>query len=138
MAGTANSIITPQSPREAVAVTSTATSAAPYTAPTNTAALLTVGANGGRYTRLRSRPRNTVTATVLLLFVSYDAGVTKSLIDSVLMSAYTAAVTTLNPGTDWGYSDDNPLILGPNAVLYVAQTVTMADGIVTEIEGSDY
>jgi hypothetical protein len=139
MTGTANSIITPQTPQSAACVTTTATGAAPYSStPTNTQLLMTAGSAGSRVTRLRSRPRNTVTATVLLLFISYDGGTTKLLVDSVLMGAYTAATTTLNPVTDWGYSDLIPMFLAAGAKLYVAQTVTLTDGIVTEIEYGDY
>jgi hypothetical protein len=139
MPTTANSIITPQVPKSNAVVTTTATAAAPYGAtPTNTQKLATMGANGGRVVRLRSRPRNTVTATNLLLFVSFDGGITKLLIDSVLMPAFTVAASTAIPSTDWGYSDLNPMMLASNAELYVANGVTLTDGIVTEIEWSDY
>ena len=139
MAGTANSIITPQTPKANTAVSSTATAAAPYTStPTNSVLLATMGANGGRVTRIRSVPRNTVTATVVLLFLSLDAGATKVLLDDILMAAYTASTTTLVPKIDWGYSETNAMPLPAGAQLYIAQTVTMTDGIATEIEWGDY
>lgn len=137
MAVTANSIITPQTPKAAAVTTTTANTT--YTdSPSNTATLLTVGANGGRVTRIRSIPRATVTATALHLFLSTDSGTTKKLIDSVLVSAHTVAATTAIPETDWGYSADNPLILPANAILYVSQAVTLADGIDHQAEWADY
>lgn len=137
MAVSANSIITPQTPKAAAVVTTTANTT--YTSsPTNTGTLLTAGANGARVTRIRSIPRATVTATAMHLFLSTDGGTTKVLIDSVLVSAHTVAATTAIPETDWGYSDDNPLILPESAILYVSQAVTLADGIVTEAEWADY
>lgn len=137
MAVTANSIITPQTPKAACVTTTTSNTT--YTdGPTNTATLLTAGANGARVTRIRSIPRATVAATSLQLYMSTDGGTTKKLIDSKLMSAHTVATTTAISTTDWGYSDSNPLILPANAILYVAQAVTLADGIDTFAEWADY
>ena len=134
---TPNSIITPQTPRAAAVVTTSANTT--YTSsPSNTGTLITAGANGARVTRIRSTPRASATATGLHLFLSTDGGTTKLLIDSVLMSAHTVAATTAIPQTDWGYSEDNPLILPANAILYVSQAVTLSDGIVTEAEWADY
>lgn len=132
-----NSIVTPQTPKAAVAVTDTANTA--YTgSPSNAQPLVTAGANGARVTRIRSIPRGAVTATGMHLFLSTDGGTFKQLIDSVLVGAHTVAATTAIPKTDWGYSDDNPLILPANAILYVSQAVSMASGIVTEAEWADY
>lgn len=137
MAVTANAIVTPQAPKGAAVISTTANTT--YTSsPTNTQGLAIIGPNGGRVTRIRSMPRATVTATMLQLFMSTDSGTTKVLIDSALMGAHTVAVTTAIPKTDWGYSEDNPLVLPANAILYVAQAVSLVDGIVTEIEWADY
>lgn len=135
--GTPNSIITPQTPKSAIALTLLAETA--YAAPvTGAVKLLTFGASGGRLTRLRSRPRATVTATGLHLYLSLDAGVTKVLIDSALMAAHTVAVTTKIPETDWLYTDVNPLIGAPNAELWISQAVALAGGIAHEAEWADY
>jgi hypothetical protein len=139
MAAPKNSIITPQIPQAAVVVTTTATAAAPYgQTPTNTVQLAGMGANGGRVTRIRSRPTNTVTATSMLLFLSIDNGAHKLLIDSTLLPAQTVSATQAVTGTDWGYSDASPMILPANSQLYVANAVTSTDGIATEIEWADY
>lgn len=137
MTVTANSIITPQTPRAATAVAATANSTYSDT-PTNTVALITAGANGARITKLTALARATVTATELQLFRSLDAGTTKRFFRSKLMAAYTVAQTTENVATDFGYSDDNPLVLGANEVLYAAIGVTLGGGIVFSAEGADY
>lgn len=133
----ANEFISPQTPQANVVVTTTANTT--YTnAPTNTQVLATMGSSGGRVTRIRSTPRATVAATGLHLFLSTDGGTTKVLIDSVLVAAHTVAAATEIPSTDWGYSDDNPLILKAGAILYVSQAVSLTDGIAHAIEWGDY
>lgn len=137
MAVTPNSIVTPQGPKAAAVVTTTANTT--YTnSPTNTQVLATMGANGGRVTRLRSTPRATVAATALHLFLSTDGGTTKVLIDSLLIAAHTVAATTEIPSTDWGYSEDNAMTLPAGAILYVSQAVNLTDGIAHNIEWADY
>jgi hypothetical protein len=137
MAVTPNSIITPQTPKEAVNVVSTAETS--YTTPVNTALLFTAGSNGSRVTKITSMPRATVTATNLLLFVNAAPSNTQLfLIDSVLMAANTLATNTATPRTDWGYSDTTPLYIAANASVYVAAQVALANGIVTKVEYADY
>lgn len=133
---TPNSIITPQTPMTASAVTTTANTT--YTdAPTNTQLLLDATA-AGRVTRISAMPRATVTATMLQLYLSKDGGVTKRLINSKLMSAHTIQVTTAIPATDFGYSDLNPMLLEAGDSLYVAQAVTLADGVCWDAEWAAY
>lgn len=137
MAATPNKFISPQVVKAATAVTTAAETA--YHAPvTAVVKLATFGPNGGRVTRLRSRPRATATATGLHLYLSTDAGVTKTLIDSALLAAHTVAPTTKIPETDWLYSDVNPLIGPANGELWISQAVALANGIVHEIEWGDF
>lgn len=135
MSGTANSIITPQGPRSSNALVTTANTTY-STTPTNSVALFTAGANGARITRIGAIPQATVTASQLQLFRSRDAGTTKTFFASVLMAAYTMATTTAATPTDFGYSDDNPLILAPNEVIYAAAAVTQ--NVAFNAEGADY
>lgn len=138
MAVTANSIITPQAPKAATVV-ATAANTDYDDIPANVAgALITAGPNGARVTRLYAIPRATVTATQLQLYRSTDAGVTKRLFESALMAAYTMAATTDCPVTDFGYSDDNPLILAAGEVVYPAIGVALAAGVVFVAEWADY
>lgn len=137
MALSPNSIVTPQTPRSAVVVTTTANTTL-TSSPTNTAVAFTAGANGSRITKVTSTPRATVTATGLRAYLSTDGGTTKTLLTSVLMSAHTVANTTAIPVTDWGFSEENPLILPANAILYLDQAVSLSDGIAHFVMGADY
>lgn len=136
MAVTGNNVITPQAPKSGVAVCTTANSTYSDT-PTNTQKLLTAGPNGARVTKVSALARATNTATELQLFVSYDAGSTKKLINSKLMAAYTVAQTTGQTPTDFGYSEDTPLLLAANAEIYAAIGVTNT-GVVFAAEWGDY
>lgn len=132
MAGTANSIITPQTPKAAHVVTTTANSTY-TTTPTNSVLLMTAGANGARLTRLHGIPIATVTtANQLQVFRSIDTGTTKHFADSAVMATYTMAQTTAAPKTDFGYSDSNPMILAPGEQLYVATGQTQSVDWVAE------
>lgn len=120
MAVTANSIVTPQTPKSGIANVATANTTY-TTSPTNTALLVTAGANGARLTRLHAIPLATVTtANQLQVFRSADAGTTKRFADSAVMATYTMAQSTAAPKTDFGYSDSNPMILVANETIYVA------------------
>lgn len=135
MAVTANSIITPQAPKSAAAnLPSGATNATYTTSPTNSVLLLTAGANGGRLTRLQAIPCATVgTANQVQAFRDNGtAGASKFFFDSALMATYTMAQSTEAPTTDFGYSDDNPLILQPNERLYMAQGQSVSINVVAE------
>lgn len=139
MAVTPNSIVTPQTPKTGTCVCTTANSNLTDT-PTNTQVLFTAGANGARLTRVAAIPRATVTATQLQLFRSSDGGTTKRFFDSKLMAAYTMAQTTAATPTTFDYTDDNPLILAANEVVYAAIGVTPASSgtIGFHAEGADY
>jgi hypothetical protein len=138
MAGTANSIITPQTPKSAHVTQSFTANTTYTTTPTNTVLVVTAGANGGRLTKLRAIPTATVTVTQLQEFRSLDAGTTKKLSNTVLGASggYTMAGTTAPPIADFGYSDDNPKILAAGEQLYVATGVTGSWAF--EAEWADY
>ena len=135
---TANSIVTPQAPKAATAVATVANTDYDDIPANAAGALVTAGTNGARVTKLYAIPRATVTATQLQLYRSADAGTTKRLFDSALMAAYTMAATTEAPTTDFGYSEDNPLILVANEVVYPAIGVALAAGVVFVAEWGDY
>ncbi len=136
MAVTANSIITPQAPQSSNAACSAANTN--YTTnPPNTVLLATAGPNGARVTRISAVPLETLTSAVQLqLFRSRDAGATKSFFESAAAAAHTLADTTEVPTTDFGFSDDNPLILAPNERIYAA--VRVARQITFNAEWADY
>jgi hypothetical protein len=129
---TANSIITPQTPKSNVVGLTTANTTF-TTSPTNTALLVTAGANGARVTRLWAVPLEQInTANNIQLYRSYDGGTTKYLYDSKLMATVTPGAAVANTPTDFGYSDDNPLILVANERLYVAEGQTEAVNVGAE------
>lgn len=107
--------------------------------PTNAGLVFTAGAEGSLVTSITAIPRATVTATVLYLFISSDAGTTMRLIDSILIPAQTLSTTaavTLSSFTN--YTEDYPLRLKANERLYVAISVSLASGVVVEARGMDY
>lgn len=126
-----------QTPKTATAVV---TGAASITtdAPANTVLLFTAGTDGAILTALSAMPRATVTASDLVLFISKDAGTTKRLIDSKLMSAYTVAATTATPVTQFGYSESSPMRLAAGDALYVGSQVALAGGIVFEAQYTEF
>ena len=132
MATTPNSIVTPQTPKSA-AVGLTTGNTTFTTAPTNTQLLVTAGANGARVTRLWAVPLEQInTANNIQLYRSYDAGTTKYLADSKLMATVTPGAAVANTPTDFGYSEDNPLIMLAAERLYVAEGQTEAVNVVAE------
>lgn len=134
---TANAIITPQTVNGATATCSTANTT--YSdSPTNTVAIITASAGGSRIVRLTAIPRATVTATMLQLYRSFDAGATKKLFNTKLMAAHTVAATTAIPVTDFGYSEDNPLLMKPGEIIYCAIGVDLGAGIMFSTEYLDY
>jgi hypothetical protein len=135
MAVTANSIITPQTPKSAtVNLPSGATNSTYTVSPTNSVLLVTAGASGGRLTKLQAIPCATVaTADQVQAFRDNGtAGVSKFFFDSAAIATYTMAQSTEAPTTDFGYSDDNPLILQPNERIYMAQGQSVSINVLAE------
>lgn len=137
MAVSQNKIVTSQSVQTAYQVCDTANTDLDDAPSANVLLLVTAGANGAVVFGLAATPRATVTATRLELYLSKDAGTTKRLIKSVLMSAHTVATTTAIPSTDFGYSETAPLRLGASERLYVGIGVTLAGGIVFAAQYED-
>jgi hypothetical protein len=104
-----------------------------------TYAIATAGGDGSIVTSLKAFARATVTATALRLFMSIDAGTTKVLIDDKLMTAWTIAATTAQPGVTFvsKLSPDDAIRMPANAILYGAIGVALAGGIVFVAEYSD-
>lgn len=135
MALTPNAFVSPQTIKTGSAATTTANTT--YTdTPTNTVKLFTAGANGSRITRISACPRETVTADQLQVYASVDGGTTKRLINSSLMPATTVDATHAATPVDFGYSDDNPLILMALEELYVGAGLTKS--VAWRAEGADY
>jgi putative ribosome biogenesis GTPase RsgA len=127
-----------QTPKNATAVTTGECTSYNGDTPANTVKLLEAGEDGAILTRLTAIPRATVTASSLLIFTSADAGVTKRLINSALMSAHTVETTTAIPVTTFDYDEDTPLRLKAGEELYVGNAVALADGVVFHAEFTDF
>lgn len=135
MAVTPNSLITPQMPLTSSALCTAANTN--YVAPNQTQLLVAAQANGARITKVHAHTVASMTNTECQLYTSIDGGVTKRLLKSELMATYTVAATTEQPPTDFGYNDNNPLLLGANEALYCAIGVAQT-GIVFRAEGASY
>ena len=133
---TANSIITPQTPQSA-SVALAATANTNLITPANTTLLLTAGASGGRLTRLEALANATQAASQAQFYRSVDGGTTKTLLRAKAFAAYTLTTTSEIPVTDFGYSDDNPLILAANEKVYAGSAVAVT-GMIARAEWADY
>lgn len=119
MTVSANSIVTPQTPFSRVVASATGNT--DFTSPA-TATLLDCNdnTNGARITRLVVIPLATVTSASNCQVYATD-GTDIFLIDSALMaSGSTPGAAVANPKTDFGYSEDAPLILRAGWGLKVA------------------
>src|SRR5574343_1023991 len=123
MAVSANSIVTPQTPKSAMVGVATANTTF-TTSPTNTALLLTAGVNGARVTRIVAVPLETVTANFLQVYRSTDTGTTKSLSACAPGGSDTVSGTDGPSVIDFGFSEDAPMILQENERLYVATGIS--------------
>jgi hypothetical protein len=128
---TPNSIVTPQTPRSAMVGVATANTTF-TTTPTNTALLLTAGANGARVTRLIAVPLETVTANALQVYRSTDAGTTKFLAACATGGSDTVSGTDAPQTVDFGVSEDAAMILQPSERLYVATGISKTYNFIAE------
>lgn len=139
MAVTANSIITPQTPKSAVAIHSTQQNTwPPTTNPTNTTLLVTAGSNGGRLTRLAALPQESTGATgVLQVYRSTDGGTTKYFAATAAITNDTVSGTDAPILVDFGFSEDNAMTLQANERLYVAHSLS-SKAVAFIAEWADY
>lgn len=127
-----------QTQRTGTAAVSAAVGNLASDAPTGLSLIATAGAEGALLTRLFAVPRGTVTATGLVLFLASSDGAIR-LIDSELMTAYTASTTTGIPETAFtNYNEGAPLRLAAGDKLYVGCLVAQGPGVVFRAEYSDF
>lgn len=131
MAVSANSIVTPQTPKSAMVGVATANTTF-TTSPTNTALLLTAGVNGARVTRIVAVPLETVTANFLQVYRSTDSGTTKYLSACATGGSDTVSGTDGPSVIDFGFSEDAPMILQANERLYVATGISKSYNFVAD------
>jgi hypothetical protein len=81
--------------------------------------------NGARISRMKAYTGQTTTAAEVQLFSSFDGGVTKRLVATALLPAYTIpTATSAQTGGDFGFTDSSPYPLLPNETLYIATAVS--------------
>jgi hypothetical protein len=129
-----------QKQRTEIAVCTAATGNYNTDAPTNVVLLCNAGADDSIITNLSAIPRNTVSQTSLMLFISKDGGTTKRLIDSEVMQSYSWNTTTAVPETMFArYTEMTPLRLGAGESLWVGvQVAPNTGGIVFKAEIGDF
>jgi hypothetical protein len=134
---TANSIITPQVPKAWKAVCTAAETA--FHAPTQAQVLVdeTVDTTAHRITSLYAVARAAVGAACHCQLY-WKVGTAYTLIDSVLMAAATPSGSVASPKADFGYSEDNPLILPAGVGLAVAIGQAVANGVAFRAQGGGY
>lgn len=134
---TANSFISPQTPKNWTAVCTTAETA--FSAPTNIQVLVdeTVDTTGARITALYAIARAAI-ATACNCQIYKKVSTTYTLIDSVLMATGTPSASVANQKADFGYSEDNPLILRAGEGLVVAIGQSIANGVSFRGQGGTY
>jgi len=140
MTVTANSIITPQKAVIFTAVATTAETA--FNNPTNVVTLVdetVVGNNdnGLRITSLSAITRAAV-ATACNCQLYRKQGSVYTLIASVVMATGTPSASVANQVADFGYSDDNPLVLAPGVGLAAAIGQAIANGVVFRAAGGAF
>ena len=125
-------------PKWGFAVATAANTALDGTGTTYT--ILTAGPDGSVVTSLVAYARATVTATACRLFISTDAGVTKTYFADLLMPGVTVNNITANGSLITFVNKLNPdsaIRLPANAILYGSIAVLLAGGIVFSAEYSD-
>lgn len=137
MAVTPNSIVTPQTPvfRTAVATAAETNFHGPTAAPTLVDE--TTNQNGMRVTCVYAIQRAALSGNLNCQLYK-KIGSTYVLIDSVLMSNTTPSATVANAKSDFGYSEDNPLVLEPGVGLAVAIGSAVTNGVSFVARGAAY
>jgi hypothetical protein len=131
MAVTANSIITPQTPKSNRVNVATANTTF-TTSPTNTQLLITAGANGARVTKIHAIPCENVTASNLQVYRQASGSSNKYLAMSQTCGPDTVSGTDGAFSTDFGLSDDSPMILTGLEEVYVATGISKSFNFIAE------
>lgn len=98
--------------------------------PSNTVLLITAGADGALVTNIKVIPRATCVAHFAAIYLSKDAGTTKKLLGTVLITAQTVSTTTAV--VEYAFTEATeslPLRLEAADRIYVGISVTNANGI---------
>lgn len=131
MAVTPNSIVTPQTPKSGRVNVATANTTF-TTSPTNTALLITAGAQGSRVTKIQAIPCENITAANLQVYRAATGGASKYLAMSQTTGSDTVSGTDGATVIDFGLSDASPMILTALEEIYVATGISKSFNFVAE------
>ena len=133
---TPNSVVTPQATRSSSGVVTAANTT--YTdTPTNTVEIFAAGPDGARVSRISAISRVSTGALELQLFRDHNGlGTTRRFFNSRTMPAVAVSTTQGQNPVDFGYSDNNPLILAPNEKLYAG--ISIAGAVIFQVEGANF
>ena len=138
MAGTANSIITPQTPLSKMAVCTSAETT--FNNPSNAVTLLddaTQNTNGVRINTIYAISRSSV-VTACNCQLYKKSGSVYTLLSSVILATGTPSAAVANQVADFGYTDDNPLVLESGVGLAVAIGQSIPNGVAFLASGGSY
>lgn len=127
-----------------VALGNTAVTSPETDTPANCVLILAAGSEGARLSQVYAALRATTVAGRIYLFRGNDAGgTTKRMLRSRLLTAYAHSTTSADPTAaqqpDFGWTDANPLILGPNESLWGGISTAQTNSpIVMHAEGGKY
>lgn len=135
---TANSIITPQTPVSFTAVATTAETA--FNNPTNVVTLVDEASDNSGGMRLTSVFAITRAAvgTACNCQLYKKVGSTYTLTDSAILPSVTPSASVANGKIDFGYTEDNPLVLKAGTGLAIAIGQSVANGVVFRAQGGAY
>lgn len=141
MAAQTNKFISPKAPLFKTAVATAAETA--FHAPTagNLATLIddaTQNVDGLRITALYAIARAAVSTNPINCQIYKKVGAVYTLVDSGLIAVATPSASVANQKCDFGYSEDNPLLLELNVGLAVGIGTATANGIVFVARGGAY
>ena len=132
MAGTANSIITPQGVQTAQATCTVAKTT--YADNTNAVLLLTAGPNGGVLYGLKGVPKGTTGAAGRLdVFTSLN-GTTLVFINAANFANYTQSTSAAPAISDLGYTETAPRRLAPNEQIWVGTSIAATAGFAVDAQ----
>lgn len=133
---TPNSVVTPQATRSSSGVVTAANTTYNDT-PTNTVEIFAAGPDGARVSRISAISRASTGALELQLFRDHNGlGTTRRFFNSRTMPAVAVSTTQGQNPVDFGYSDNNPLILAPNEKLYAG--ISIAGAVIFQVEGANF
>jgi hypothetical protein len=122
----------------------TAAKAAPLSGTSNTALLMTAGANGSIVHGIAAIPRDTLSSAAhIAVYCSPDAGTTLNLVAIGLLAAWTFSATSsptpLNLSNLNGavIAVTNPLYIPPTNRLYASSSQALTNGVMVSANGVD-